>query len=678
MRLGCLVGLLLAACVAASELVQQGTVNPGLGAVPAELARHSPAASWRGFLATCALREYGKAQHYLDLGELDPEEQAREGVSRAEQLCRLVVYLSARPGQVTVEDPQGPTEAGVPANEVSVLRFARKGINGEITLRRVRELTSGQGFWLFAPRTLASVPFWYQVLILGQPPRPSIAVNAGLPPRPEVQRGAPREAFVGFWEAARAGDFLLAAHYLDLDALPPAEQPIGGPKAARRLFLLLLRQAWVAPEKLSDWPSGTREEGLPEDRERVARVELRGRTVELLLGDTYDPAMGHLWRFAPETLAELPHLYRRFGYGWLGDHAPSVLFSLSFLGFMAWQWVVLLLLVVAGFWLSRWLGKVVIRLGQRALATSLSPWVQALKSALQAPLGLWLWVVVLYLGLRYLGLPGEARQVALTGWRLLTLTAVVWFVYRLQDDGFARWREQAQQQASLALAFIPIFHRFARFLLVLFAFLVALHLVGVPVTTALAGLGIGGVAVAFAAQKSLENVFAALAIAADRPFKVGDTVRIGSLLGVVEDVGLRSCRLRTPERTLVTVPNSVVVGSEVVNLSERDRILFNPTLGLAYSTGPERLRRILQGIRQHLGNHPRVVKEGVRCQFRGFGESALQVEVFCWLATLEWEEYLALAEELNFALAEIVAREGGDFAFPTRTVFLRGEANAAS
>lgn len=678
MRLTWLAGLLLATCVAASELVQQGTVNPGLGAVPAEVARHSPAATWRGFLATCALREYEKAQHYLDLGELDPQEQAREGTSRAEQLCRVALYLSARPGQVTVEDPQGPTEAGVPTNEISVLRFAQKGINGEITLRRVRGLASGQAFWLFAPRTVASVPSWYKVLILGQPPRPSVAVNAGLPPRLEVQRGTPREAFLGFWEAARAGDFLLAAHYLDLDALPLAEQPIAGPLAARRLFLVLLRQAWVVPERLSDWPSGTREEGLPEDRERVARVELRGRAVELLLGDTYDPAVGHLWRFAPETLAELPHLYRRFGYGWLGDHAPSVLFSLSFLGFMAWQWLVLLLLLVAGFWLSRWLGKVVVRLGPRVLATSSSPWVRAVNSALQAPLGLWLWVVVLYLGLRYLGLPGEARHLVLASWRLLTLTAVAWFLFRLQDEGFARWREQAQKQGGLALAFIPIFHRFARFLLVLFAFLVALHLVGVPVTTALAGLGIGGVAVAFAAQKSLENIFGALAIAADRPFKVGDTVRIGSLLGVVEDVGLRSCRLRTLERTLVTVPNSVVVGSEVVNLSERDRILFNSTLGLTYGTGSERLRRILEGIRQYLVNHPRVVPEGMRCRFRGFGESALQVEVFCWLATREWEEYLALAEELNFALAEIVAREGGDFAFPTRTVFLRGEDKAAS
>jgi MscS family membrane protein len=236
----------------------------------------------------------------------------------------------------------------------------------------------------------------------------------------------------------------------------------------------------------------------------------------------------------------------------------------------------------------------------------------------------------------------------------------------------SQWSSQAQEKHSLVFGFIPIFKRIGRILLVTFGLLAGLHVAGVPVTTALAGLGIGGVAVAFAAQKTLENIFAAVAIASDRPFSLGDTVRIGSLVGTVEDLGLRSTRIRTFERTVVTVPNSTVVGSEVVNLSARDRMLYNPTLSLVYDTRPEKLRRILKAIRELLATHPRVVQEGARCRFRGFGESALLVEVYCHLDTQEWEEYLALAEELNFALAEIVEREGSAFAFPTRTVVLAG------
>lgn len=661
---------LLPALATGSELVQRQRFNPGLPPAPQGVVRNSPAASWRGFLTACALREYLVAQHFLDLEELPLAQQRDEGPRLAEQLCRVVLYLSATPGQVTVEDPQGPTHAGVPLNVVSVLRFSQKGINGELRLRRTRELASGETAWLFDSRTVASVPSWYRVLILGKPAEPAHRLNPGLPPAGELQRATPREALLGFWEAASAGDFLQAAHYLDLDSWPVAEQASRGPLFARRLFLVLLRKGWVEAEKVSNLPSGTPEEGLPEDRERLARIEVQGRAVDLLLADTYDPNIGHVWRFASETLQELPLLYRKFGYGILGDRAPGFVFSHSFWGLMLWQWLALALMLFFGFFLTKWLGRGLVHLGERLLTRGAPAWVHVVASALRGPLGLWLWVGVLFLGISYLGLPGEARRLFVLLWRLLTLVAFCWFAFRLLERVFGRLREEAQQKSSLFLGFLPIFHRMSRAFLLVLALLFALHILGVPVATALAGLGIGGVAVAFAAQKTLENIFAALAIAADRPFQVGDTVRIGGLLGTVEDVGLRSCRLRTLERTLVTVPNSMVVGGEVINLTARDRMLFNPTLALTYSTKPEQLRRILQAIRAYLATHPRVVQEGVRCRFRRFGDSALEVEVFCWLATRDWEEYLALAEELNFALAEIVAREGAEFAFPSRTVYL--------
>jgi MscS family membrane protein len=665
------------ALVFASELVQREALNPGLGPLPAGVVRTSPAVTWRGFLTACALRQYGVAQHYLDLAELPRERQAEEGPERAEALCRVVLYLSATPGQVKVEDPQGPSEAGVPVNVVSVLRFSQKGINGEVVLRRTVDLRTGQVAWLFSSRTVASAPAWYRVLVLGEPPKPAALLNPGLPPRSGLQRATPREAFLGFWEAAGNGDFLLAAHYLDLDSWPEQTQRTLGPLWARRLFLVLLRGGWVNEGSISNLPMGSSEEGLPESRERLARVEVRGRTIEVLLADTYDENLGHVWRFAPETLEELPLLYRKFGYGWLGDHAPSFFFAISPGGLMLWQWLLLLLVAFLGYWLTRWVGRGLIRAGEQLLGPAGPTWARAGVGALQGPLGLWLWALVIFLGSSFLGATGAFRQVLYRLWQLLSLGAFTWFAFRLQEGAFARWREQAARKESLIFAFLPIFHRVSRVLLLLLAGLLALHLLGVPVTTVLAGLGIGGVAVAFAAQKTLENIFAAVAIAADRPFRVGDTVRLGNLVGVVEDVGLRSCRLRTPERTLVTVPNSQVVGGEVVNLTARDRILFNPTLGLTYTTKPEQLRRVLQGIRQLLADHPRVVQEGARCRFRGFGESALLVEVFCWLATNSWEEYLALAEELNFALAHIVAQEGSAFAYPTRTVYLLGEEGKA-
>ena len=148
--------------------------------------------------------------------------------------------------------------------------------------------------------------------------------------------------------------------------------------------------------------------------------------------------------------------------------------------------------------------------------------------------------------------------------------------------------------------------------------LLSLDVIGINVVGVLAGLGLGGLAIAFAAQKTLENVFGAIAIAGDRPFQVGDFVTIGTDQGTVEDVGLRSTRLRTQARTVVSIPNGVVVAGRVENFSARDRIVYNPTIGLVYDTRPEQLRAVLDGFREVLRAHPRVFQESFRVRFRAF------------------------------------------------------------
>lgn len=652
------------------EVAVREAINPGLGRPPAEVVRSTPAASFRGLLSACAAEDFRRAAHFLDLSEIPREQQAILGPEVAEKLCRVLSRLSARAQAVSSESPEGPLEGGVPANTVVALRFSRSGISGEVWLRRTRDASTGELAWLFTRRTVSSAPFWYRVLVEGKKPTAQAQLNPGLPPASDLSQTSPREALEGFLEAAAQGNFQQAAHYLDLSAFSESEQAVQGPLLARRLYLVSVRRHPFQPEKVSNDPAGVPEVGLPEDRERVGTLEVRGRQVDLLLADRYDPGVGHRWVFAQETVAEIPSLYRRHGFGWVGDHLPPIFFAVSFAGLALWQWLSLLVLLFLGFWVSRRLGHLLALFSRRLAARTGVSWDDALAEALDGPAGLWLWSLLLWAGGSWLGLMTTDVAKALV--KLLAILATTWFFLRLLDRLSSQWSSQAQEKHSLVFGFIPIFKRIGRILLVTFGLLAGLHVAGVPVTTALAGLGIGGVAVAFAAQKTLENIFAAVAIASDRPFSLGDTVRIGSLVGTVEDLGLRSTRIRTFERTVVTVPNSTVVGSEVVNLSARDRMLYNPTLSLVYDTRPEKLRRILKAIRELLATHPRVVQEGARCRFRGFGESALLVEVYCHLDTQEWEEYLALAEELNFALAEIVEREGSAFAFPTRTVVLAG------
>lgn len=631
--------------------------------------RSTPAAAFRGLLSSCTEEDFRRAAAFLDLSEIPIHQREEVGPEVAEKLCQILRRFSANAAQVRWDTPEGPMESGVPANKVVALRFHHSGISGEVVLRRMKAATGRGLVWVVDRRTVASVPFWFRVLVQGKAPQALAPINPGLPQEAKLSQGSPRESLLAFLEAASEGDFLLAASYLDLSSFPVDVQKTMGPLAARRLYLVLLRTNLVDPSTVSSEPAGLPEPGLPEDRERLGILEVRGRKVDVLLADRYDPGVGHRWLFAPETVAELPILYKRYGFGWLGDHLPQLFFSVSFGGLAAWQWLALLLLLSLGYWLSVRVGRSLPQLFRRFVRDRGIFWVELILAALDGPLGLWLWSALLLLGGAYLGLLATS-PVPRVLVKLLAVGASTWFFLRFLDRLCTRWSEQAQERQSLSLSFIPIFRRIGRILLIVLSLLACFHAMGIPVTSALAGLGIGGVAVAFAAQKTLENIFAAMAIAADRPFTVGDFVRIGTLLGTVVDVGLRSTRLRTVERTLVTIPNATVVGSEVVNLTARDRILFNPTLGLEYRTSKAQLAQILGEIRQLLADHPKVVKEGQRCVFRGFGDSALLVEIFCWLATPNWAEYLALAEELNFALREIVERAGAAFAFPSRTIYL--------
>ena len=146
----------------------------------------------------------------------------------------------------------------------------------------------------------------------------------------------------------------------------------------------------------------------------------------------------------------------------------------------------------------------------------------------------------------------------------------------------------------------------------------------------------------------------------------------------MEDIGLRSTRLRTLGRTVVSVPNGLVAGGRLENFAHRDRFLFNPTVGLVYSTSATQLREVLAGLAALLAAHPEVSSEGQRVRFRGFGDSALEVELLAWIDTPDFPASLRVAEELNFGILDVVERAGSAFAFPSRTVYLASDGATSS
>jgi MscS family membrane protein len=202
------------------------------------------------------------------------------------------------------------------------------------------------------------------------------------------------------------------------------------------------------------------------------------------------------------------------------------------------------------------------------------------------------------------------------------------------------------------------------------AILIYLDKLGINITTVLAGLGVGGIAVALALQKPMEDVFGAFTLYTQQPVRVGDFCRVGAETGTIEEIGLRTTRLRTLANTLIAIPNSRLANEPIDNISARSKILYRPVLRLRYDTTPEQLQQILDGVRALFSAHEQVLQDNHRVRFKEIADDALLVEVYAYLDTTDWSVYLELAEELNMRILEIVAQAGTTLSLPARTLHI--------
>jgi len=194
--------------------------------------------------------------------------------------------------------------------------------------------------------------------------------------------------------------------------------------------------------------------------------------------------------------------------------------------------------------------------------------------------------------------------------------------------------------------------------------------VGMPVYGIVAGLGVGGLAVALAAQPTIENLIGGLSLFADKPVRVGDFCQYGDQSGTVEAIGIRSARIRGMDRTLTTIPNAALAKMPIVNVSQRDRMLIQTVIGLRYETNEQQLRNILGSLRDLLLTHPRILSDTARARFIGLGASSLDIEVFAYVMTPDWPEFLGIREEILLRVMQIVEAAGTSFAFPSQTLYL--------
>jgi MscS family membrane protein len=255
--------------------------------------------------------------------------------------------------------------------------------------------------------------------------------------------------------------------------------------------------------------------------------------------------------------------------------------------------------------------------------------------------------------------------------QVLLIIAITWTVLRVVEsfEEIVRSHALRRDKTSL-LPLLPVVRKSVKILIATFAGVAVLHSFGVHVITILAGLGVGGIAVALAAQKTLENFIGGITLYADQPVRVGEFCRFGGTVGTVEEVGLRSTRVRTLDRTVVTIPNSEFSNLQIENFARRDLIWYHPTIHLRYETTPDQLRYILVEVHRMLYAHPKVDSASARIRFIGFDSSSLTLEVFSYVTVTDYGEYLEVAEDLNLRIMDIVAASGSRFALPSQTTYL--------
>jgi MscS family membrane protein len=488
-------------------------------------------------------------------------------------------------------------------------------------------------------------------------------------------RDTPRGAALGYLEAAREADYARAAEYLDLRRIPEAERAQRGPSLARRLIRVLDQKLWVEPDLLSEDPEGRRDDDLPPHLDRIGSVETAKGPADILLERVAEGDELPLWKVSSTTVAKIRTLYDEFGYGRLGEILPAPFFDIRWLEVALWQWIGLLAVAAVAVALSWLLSRLVVRAFRPLLARVGAPLDEQLVKVAIGPLRLAVALVLFSGGILPLALALPVQGFFGAVEKAVLIIVVTWLLFRIVNAvGLVlAGRLQAQGRAP-AVAVVPLGQKTIKVVILALALLALLQNLGFNVTGIVAGLGIGGLAVALAAQKTLENVFGGVTLIADQPVRVGDFCRFGDKIGTVEEIGLRSTRVRTLDRTVVTIPNAQFASLQLENFARRDRIWLKPTLGLRYETTPDQLRYVLVEVRKMLYAHPRVSPEPARIRFVGFGAYSLDLEIFAYVMTQDFGEFLSIREDIYLRIMDIVAASGTGFAFPSSTTYLGRDA----
>jgi len=504
---------------------------------------------------------------------------------------------------------------------------------------------------------------------LGQilPPSTTPASSPSNAPVDPYGRTTPSGTVLGFLQAAGSGNYGNAAQYLQMSA---AHRQSEGEQMAMKLYTVMNNAFAGSLKHLSTQPEGTPQEGVPLGRQKLGTMSSGDVDVELELVRVSDPSAGKIWLISSDTLAKVPELYEQVEARQVETNLPKWLVKHQFAGMPLWQWAALLCAVPIAAGLG-WLILVLLEIPLRWWAAKRGqPQLERWRSV-SGPGWLLAGTIVHRVLASYLGMPLLQRHYYVQVTTVAIIISANWILWRVIRWFLRRVRNRALTHGHGGTGSLMLLgERMLKALIFVMAIFFVLGSLGFNLSTALAGIGIGGLAIGFGAQKTIENLFGGVSVLGDEVIRVGDTCRFGDRTGTVEDIGLRSTRVRTEDRTLLVIPNGTVATINVENFSRRDKILFKTVLGFRSETSPDHLRFVLAEIRRVLYSHAKVETKTVRVRLTELTSTASNAEVVCYILTQDFNEFAAVREDLLLRIMDLVNEAGTGLAFPSQTLYL--------
>jgi MscS family membrane protein len=475
-------------------------------------------------------------------------------------------------------------------------------------------------------------------------------------------RSTPQGTVVGFLKAMQRQDYERAVDYLDTRQTGKRAEQL-----ALELNYILNEGMSTVTTALSIKPEGNLQDNLPDNRELVGTVKTKRGEYKILLERVQKENNPPVWLFASETLKLVPQIYEEIDIPWLERHLPPAMTETRVAGQPLYRWIAPLVVLPLVLFLGWLITRALFALVREPIRNRFGEAVMSKLRGIRKPLMLLFSSIAVYV----ISL-GSASLLTRLFWTFMASTmavvGVTWLILYLIDAG-AEIIERRRPEAANAV--IRLSATLMKALAVVVGLIVIFYyFAGINLTAVVAGLGIGGIAVAFAAQKTIENFFGGLFLVWDKPIRLGDYCKAGEHQGTVEHIGLRSTQIRTLNRTVVSIPNGQLSSISVENFAMRDRFLFRHTLNLRYETTADQLRYVVAQTRELLYEHPRVDSTTARVRFVAFGQSSIDVEIFAYVLETVQEVYLAVQEDLLLRIMDLVESSGSGFAFPSQTLYM--------